>query len=96
MARLTLKEARGLAGLSQLGLDDAASVPRGTTFDLESGRNRRPAYDTVVKLVRALQRAGLSGLAAEQVFPVPTADSAAGEEQPAALPCRSENDAEVV
>jgi predicted transcriptional regulator len=73
----TLRDARELVGLSQVGLDDKAGLPRGTTFDLETGRNRRPAYDTVVCIVRALQRAGLKGASAERIFPVSDRSEAA-------------------
>lgn len=68
---MTLAEARELAGLNKSDLDEKAGLPKGTTHDLESGRNRRPAHDVVTRIVRALRKAGLQGVTAEQLFPVP-------------------------
>ncbi len=76
MSESHLRSARKLVGLTQADLDVKAGLPRGTTYDIESGRNERPAYDTVVRLVRALRRAGLTGASVESLFQVP--DSAPG------------------
>jgi predicted transcriptional regulator len=67
----TLKEARELLDITQVQLDQRAGVREGTTWDIESGRNKRPAYETVTRLVRAIQRAGLKGVTAEALFPIP-------------------------
>lgn len=61
---------RELTGLSQRALDREAGVPRGTTNDLESGRNVDPSHRTCVLLTRALNRKGLKSLASDDVFPV--------------------------
>lgn len=68
---MDLKDARRLVGLSQAQLDDLAGVRRGTTADIEQGRNSRPAHETVTRYVRAFRRKGLEGLTAEELFPVP-------------------------
>lgn len=76
---MDLREARRLTKLSQLQLDELAGIPKGTVADLEQGRNKRPAFETVVRIVRAIRRRGLSGIEAEELFPVPddsTADDA--------------------
>ena len=71
MDNITLRQARELVGLTQLGLDKLAGVPLGTTHDLENRRNRNPAHHTVVRLVRALRGAGLAAVTSDQLFPVP-------------------------
>lgn len=68
---MTLKDARELIGISQLELDREAGLPKGTTNDIESGRNQRPGHHAVTLLVRALRRKGLVGADAERIFPVP-------------------------
>lgn len=72
-ATMTLAQARDLVGLMQTELDRRAGLPAGTTHDLESGRNKNPSYFIVVRVVRALRDAGLVGIQAEQIFPVPEA-----------------------
>ena len=71
---MTLKDARRLTGLSQQKLATLAGVDDTTIYDLEAGRNRRPAYETVVLIVRALQRNGLPGITTDELFPVPDAE----------------------
>lgn len=82
---MTLKEARRYAGLSQgqlarlAGFSTVASIS-----DIEIGRNRRPAHDTVTRIMRGLHRAGLAGLTIEDIdeFVVPepqTPEPPAGE-----------------
>lgn len=71
MSLMTLSQARGLAGISQLELDRLAGLRSGTTNQIEAGRNKRPAYETVVRIVRGLRKAGLAGVTAEQIFAVP-------------------------
>lgn len=68
---MDLKDARRLVGLSQAQLDDLAGLRRGTTADIEQGRNNRPAHETVTRYVRAFRRKGLDGVTAEDLFPVP-------------------------
>jgi len=73
-----LKQARDLAGFTRNRLAELAGTTTTTIYDLETGRNKRPAYETVVRLVRAFQDAGLKGITAEQLFPV--------DEDPASTP----------
>lgn len=74
---MDLKEARELVKLSQSELDRRAGLPTGTIHDLESGRIESPSFERVVLIVRALRRAGMKGLEAEQLFPVPEKKGAA-------------------
>lgn len=76
---LSLERARLLAGLNQRDLDRLAGLAKGTIHEIENKRNKRPAYETVVRIVRALQRAGLKGITAEEIFPV--ADVPAPDQQ---------------
>lgn len=71
MPSLDLRAARDLAGLSQSELARRAGLKTSAIFDLEAGRVRRPAHETVVRIVRALKAAGLAGITADQLFPVP-------------------------
>lgn len=71
MAEITLKGARELVGVTQLQLERDAGLTRGTIHDLESGRTASPSHETVVKIVRALRRHGLTGIDGEALFPVP-------------------------
>lgn len=68
---MTLKEAREIAGLTQTELAVEAGCTQTTIYDLENDRNRRPAFATVVRIVRAFHRRGLRGITAEELFPVP-------------------------
>lgn len=70
---VTLKEARELAGLSRDALAKAADTTTTTIYDLEVGRNQNPSHETVVRIVRALQTAGLKGITTEALFPVEAA-----------------------
>jgi predicted transcriptional regulator len=80
MTTMTLGQARDLLGLSKRRLDILAGVREGTVHQIESAKNRRPAYVTVVKIIRALRKAGLANISAEQIFPVaddePASDAA--------------------
>ncbi len=68
--RVTLREARKVAGLTRAHLAELSETTTTTIYDIETGRNQRPAYETVVRIVRALQGAGLKGVTADQLFPV--------------------------
>lgn len=72
---MTLKDARELAGLTQSALERNAGLTTGTVHDIESGRNANPSYQTVACLVLALRDAGLKGLTAETLFPLPSRPS---------------------
>lgn len=73
---MTLKDARDLAGVTQTRLEDLGGLTRGAVHDLESGRNERPSHETVTRVIHGLRRAGLRGVTAEQIFPVPGLDVA--------------------
>lgn len=72
---MTLKDARELVGLSQAALERNAGLTSGTVHDIESGRNANPSYQTVASVVAALRDAGLKGLTAEALFPLPNRSS---------------------
>jgi transcriptional regulator with XRE-family HTH domain len=74
MRKYTLAEARDLVGLSQRALDMKSGVRVGTVYQIESDRNKRPAFVTVTKIMRALHAAGLKGVSAEQIFNVDSDD----------------------
>ena len=61
---MNLEEIRNQKGISQTDLDERAGLSRGTTNDIERGRNKRPAYETVVRLARALE------VQPEEIFPI--------------------------
>jgi transcriptional regulator with XRE-family HTH domain len=61
---MSLGDARGRLGWSQSELDRRAGVRQGTVSDIELGRNERPAYETVMQIVK-------------DVFPVPAATAKA-------------------
>lgn len=68
--RTKLLAARETAQLSQRQLASLSNCTEGTINDIESGRNRQPAYDKVVRIVRALQRHGLPNVTADELFAV--------------------------
>jgi predicted transcriptional regulator len=72
-----LKTFREHLGISQIELDARAGIREGTTFDLESGRNKRPAHETVVRIVRAFHRSGMRGVTTDQIFHVPDGEAIA-------------------
>lgn len=71
MSRMSLEDARKLLGWSQVRLAKEAGERTSAVFDLESGRNKRPAYILVMNIFRALQRGGLKGVSVEDIFPLP-------------------------
>lgn len=68
---MTLAEARKALGWSPEQLAEQAGESASNVRDLEAGRNRRPAYVLVMRIVKALQRGGLAGITPEEIFPVP-------------------------
>jgi DNA-binding XRE family transcriptional regulator len=66
---MTLQEARKAKGWSPRELDAKASIPVGTTYDIESGRNKNPSWAIVSGIVGAFHKAGLVGLTAHDLFP---------------------------
>ena len=58
---LTLKETRDLVEASQQKLADAAELNVNVIADIEQGRNKRPAHEVVVKIVRGLRKLGVPG-----------------------------------
>lgn len=71
---MTLSEARRIAGLSRQALAEKAGTTSTTIYDIERGRNQRPSHETVVRIVRALQQHGLTGVEADELFPVPDSE----------------------
>lgn len=71
---MDLKQARTLTGLTQQQLAKLAGLEQSAISDIEIGRNRRPSHEAVTRIVRAFQRSGLPGIAAEDLFPVPDVD----------------------
>jgi predicted transcriptional regulator len=69
---LDLKQARDLVGVSQVKLARAAGTTKFVISDIETKRvnPENVAYGTITRIVRALQRFGLSNLTADAVFPV--------------------------
>lgn len=78
VSQMTLAEARKILGLSQQQLADLAGEKRSAIDDLETGRNKRPAYVLVMNIFRALQEAGLKGIAVEDIFPLEETAETAG------------------
>ena len=61
---MELKTARRIARLTQQELADRAGVDQGVISRLEQGGGRRPGYEVIVKIARALN------LAPDELFPV--------------------------
>lgn len=70
MAKLTLLEARGLLGWTQARLAEEAGLRTTAISDIETERTKNPGYSSVMKIIAALQRGGLQGLKADDIFPV--------------------------
>lgn len=78
VAKMTLGEARARLRWTQTELERRAGLRQGTVSDIELGRNGRPAYETVMQIVKALQRGGLKTLRKpEDIFPVPETEAKA-------------------
>jgi len=67
---MSLTDARVLLGWTLSELAREADVSVSVVHDLENGRNKNPGYQLVMRIVKALQRGGLSGINAEDIFPV--------------------------
>jgi transcriptional regulator with XRE-family HTH domain len=78
MSRMSLEDARRLLGWSLRRLAREADVHVSNIADIEKDRNKRPAYELVMKIIGALRRGGLQGLQPEDLFPVeqPATDGA--------------------
>ncbi len=70
---MNLETARKAKGLTQTELDEKANLTRGTVSDIERGKNKKPAWETVCKIAAILERPPL------EIFPVelPEKDSTA-------------------
>lgn len=55
MRRITLKQAREKAGLTQDALADKSGVPQATISKIETGKLTNPRWDDVVSLAVALK-----------------------------------------
>lgn len=67
---MRLKDARRALGWTQQELSRRSGVRQQDISKLERGSVHRISYTTVVRLVRALRKAGLAGVTAEELFPV--------------------------
>jgi len=65
---MRLQDIRSAMAISQIGLDRRANLPRGTTNDIESGRNLNPSLSVCVAIADALRRAGAKGVEVETLF----------------------------
>lgn len=70
MSRMSLEHARGLLKWNQSQLAREAGETHGNIRDLETGKNARPSYVLVMRIVNALRRGGLTGITPEEIFPV--------------------------
>ncbi len=52
---MNLETIRKSKGLTQSQLDEAAGLTRGTTSDIERGKNANPSWETVRRLSDALE-----------------------------------------
>lgn len=75
MAKLSLVDARGLLGWSRTRLCEEASLRPSTLSEIETGHNNNPGYQTVMRIIVALQRGGLQGLKPEDIFAVTEPES---------------------
>lgn len=71
---MDLKGARTALGWTQQQLADRAGVTQQTVSRLERGKTDRVMYSSVVRIVRTLRKAGLSGITQEALFPIPNGD----------------------
>lgn len=67
---MTLKEARTALGWTQQKLEAESGVKQQQISELENNKIETVSHASVVKILRALHRAGLKGLTAEALFPV--------------------------
>jgi transcriptional regulator with XRE-family HTH domain len=67
---MTLKQARKALAWTQQQLEAASGVQQQHISDLENDRIGQVSYATVAKLVKALHKAGLRGVTAEELFPL--------------------------
>jgi transcriptional regulator with XRE-family HTH domain len=70
VTKISLSDARALLGITQAQLASRADVKVTAISDIETGRTENPGYLTVMRLVQALQSAGMKGLRPEHLFPV--------------------------
>lgn len=68
--RTKLTAARETAKLTQQQLGALSACTVATISDIETGRNRQPAYTKVVRIVRALRAHGLPNITADDLFAV--------------------------
>lgn len=68
--RLKLIAARETARLTQKELGMLSRCTMATIGDIETGRNRQPSHDKVVRIVRALRAHGLPNVDEDALFVV--------------------------
>lgn len=76
---LSLKQTRGLVEASQKTLADAAGLDVNVIADIEQQRNKRPAHEVVVKVVRGLRGLGVTGATADLIEEFHVPDQQASE-----------------
>lgn len=75
---MTLPEARALVGLSRAELARRADVSDDSLYDIETGRNQKPAWVLVGNITRALRDAGLKTITPEDLFPLSAPSESGG------------------
>lgn len=73
---MTLRDARTALGWTQEKLASEADVVQQQISRLEKGQIARVSLDDTRKILRALHRAGLKGLTADDLFPFVEAERA--------------------
>lgn len=68
MATMSLPEARRLLGWTQQRLANESGCRLSTIASIECGGTKKPSFVTVMALVKAMQRGGLAGVSAEDIF----------------------------
>jgi transcriptional regulator with XRE-family HTH domain len=61
---MTLREARSDKNMTQEQLAEIARVDQATISDIETGRNRNPSWETVMRISKALD------VAPDELFPL--------------------------
>lgn len=72
---MDMKSARRALGWTQQQLAEKSGVPQQAISKLENGKIGRVSYEAVVRIVRAFRKAGLHGVTAEELFPLPNGDA---------------------
>jgi transcriptional regulator with XRE-family HTH domain len=68
---MTILQARKALAWSQQDLARRAGVPPITVSQMEAGQQKAWTYITTRRIAKAFQRAGLTGVTEEELFPLP-------------------------